>query len=90
MLGNFACAVFFSKLTFSKEYLRFSIRMSNSLDLDQDGHSVGPNLGPNLSPDGLQWLSADAKGSNQQGKSFNVFLTNGIFLTAHCFLFCLA
>ena len=31
--------------------------MSNSLDPDQDGHSVGPDLGPNC----LQSLSADDK-----------------------------
>ena len=31
--------------------------MSNSLDPDQDRHSVGPDLGPN----GLQRLSADEK-----------------------------
>ena len=30
-------------------------RVSNSLDLDQDGHAVGPYLGPNC----LQKLSAD-------------------------------
>ena len=31
--------------------------MSNSLDLDQDRHSVGPDLGPNC----FQKLSADIK-----------------------------
>ena len=31
------------------------IRVSNSLDLDQDQHSVGPDLGPNC----LQRLSVD-------------------------------
>ena len=31
--------------------------MSNSLDTDQDRHSVGPDLGPNC----LQWLSAGNK-----------------------------
>ena len=47
----------FSKLTFSKNF-RNTIRVSNSLDPDQDRH-VGPDLGPNC----LQWLSADYKNS---------------------------
>ena len=37
----------FSKLTFSKNYFRNSISVSNSLDPDQDQHNVGPDLGPN-------------------------------------------
>ena len=61
MLGNFAyflsSAVFFkfSKSTFSKNYFRNPISVSNSLDPDQARHFVGPDLGPNY----LQWLSAD-------------------------------
>ena len=35
-----------------------TIRVSNSLDPDQDRHCVGPDLGPNC----LQRLSADDKG----------------------------
>ena len=50
-------AVFFSKLTFSKNYFRNNIRVSNGLDPDQDRHFVGPDLGPNC----LQRLSADDK-----------------------------
>ena len=45
-------ADFFSKLTFSKNSFRNTIRVSNGFDPD---HSVGPDLGPNS----LQRLSAD-------------------------------
>ena len=38
--------------------------MSNSLDPDQDRHSVGPDLDPNC----LQRLSADDKSHRFQGK----------------------
>ena len=44
-----------SKSTFSKNYFRNTITVSNSLDLDQDRPSVGPDLGTNC----LQRLSAD-------------------------------
>ena len=37
----------FSKSTFSKYSFRNTMRVSNSLDPDQDRHSVGPELGPN-------------------------------------------
>ena len=52
MLGNFSCFLcrlltFFSKLTFSKNRFRNTVRVSNSLDSDQDQHSVGLDLGPN-------------------------------------------
>ena len=47
----------FSKLTFSKKSFRSTIRESNSLDLDQDQHNVGPDLGPNC----LQRFSAGDK-----------------------------
>ena len=59
MLGNFACffvvCLFFSKLTFSKNSFRNTIRMSNSLDPDRARHFVGPDLGPNC----LQRISTD-------------------------------
>ena len=42
---------------FSEKNFRNTIRVSNSLDPDQDQHSVGPDLGPNC----LQRLSADDK-----------------------------
>ena len=45
----------FSKSTIWKNSFMNTIRVSNSLDSDQDGHSVGPDLGPNS----LQRLSAD-------------------------------
>ena len=62
MLGNFSCfccrlLTFFSKLTFSKNFFRNTIRVSNGLDPDQDRHSVGPDLSPNS----LQRLSTDDK-----------------------------
>ena len=37
----------FSKLTFSNSSFKNSIRVSNGLDPDQDGHFDGPDLGPN-------------------------------------------
>ena len=40
-------ADFFFKLTFSKSSFRNTIRVLDSLDSDQDLHSVGPDLGPN-------------------------------------------
>ena len=40
-------ADFFSKLTFSNNSFRNSIRVSNSLYPGQDPHFVGPDLGPN-------------------------------------------
>ena len=46
-------SVFFSKLTFSKNSFRNTIRVSNSLDPDQA--SVWPDLGPNC----LQKILAD-------------------------------
>ena len=41
-------AGFFSKLAYSKNSFRNTIRVSNSLDTDQDQHSVGPDLGTKL------------------------------------------
>ena len=60
-----SAALFFPKLYFSKDHSSNSIRMSISLDPDQDRHSVGPDLGPNC----FQRLSADDKNSHLQGKS---------------------
>ena len=42
-----------------------SFWVSNGMDQDQDGHSVGPDLGPNS----LQRLSADNISLPWQGKS---------------------
>ena len=50
-------ADFFSKLFFSQNSFRNTIRVSNSLDPYQDQHSVDPDLGP----DCLQRLSGDDK-----------------------------
>ena len=46
---------FFQNLFSSQNSFRNTIRVSNSLDPDQDLHSVGPDLGPNH----VQRLSAD-------------------------------
>ena len=52
----FCCLlIFFSKSAFSKNSLRNTIRVSNSLDPDQAQHFVSTYLGPNC----LQRLSAD-------------------------------
>ena len=51
-------ADFSSKLTFSKNSFKNTIRVPNSLDTDQDQLSVGPDLGPKC----LQRLPADDKG----------------------------
>ena len=40
-------AVFFSKVIFSKNYFRNTIRVSNILESDQDRQFVGPDLVPN-------------------------------------------
>ena len=62
MLCNFSCFLlskdFFSKLTFSKNSFRDTIRVSNSLDPDQARYFVGPDLDPNC----FQMLSADDTG----------------------------
>ena len=59
MQGNFSyfrCRLLtFFKLTFSKNSSRNTIRVSNTLDPDQDRHTVGPVLGLNC----LQRLSAE-------------------------------
>ena len=65
LLGNFSCFSFFSKLSFSKIHFRNTIKMSNSLDADQDRQTVGPDLGPNC----LQRLSEVDKNRGWQAKS---------------------
>ena len=47
----------FFKINFLKNYFRNTIRVSNSLEPDQDWHSVGPDLAPNC----LHRLSAHDK-----------------------------
>ena len=51
----FCRLLIFFKVNFSKNSFRNTIRVSDSLDLDQARHFVGPDLGPNC----LQKLSAD-------------------------------
>ena len=63
-------ADFFSKSTFSKNSFRNTIRVSNTLDLEQARHFVGPDLDPNS----LERLSADETSSQKckQYKFINV------------------
>ena len=61
-------AYFCLKLTFSANYFRNTIRVSNSLGPDQDRHFVGPDLEPNC----LQRLSEDDQSrrySKERGNS---------------------
>ena len=53
---------FFPKSKFMKNSFMNTIRVSNSLDPDQDGHSVDPELGPNF----LQRLPVDITSSRQR------------------------
>ena len=62
MLSNFQCfhcrlLMFFFKINCFKKLFRITIRVSNSLDPDQDRHFVGPDLGQKC----FQRLSADNK-----------------------------
>ena len=72
-LGKFSSAVivccFLTKFTLSKISLRNTIRLSNSLDPDQDRQNVCLDLGPNS----LQKLSADHT-STQKEFSRMIFL----------------
>ena len=58
-------ADFFFKINFFKKSFRTTIRVSNSLDPDQDRRSVGSDPGSNC----LQMLSADDKSSGKHGQS---------------------
>ena len=54
MLGDISCfccqrSADFSKLTFSKNSFRNTIRVLNGLDQDQDLHFFRPDLKPNFS-----------------------------------------
>ena len=48
-------SAYFFNINFFKNSFENTIGVSNSLDPDQDQHSVGPDLGPNC----LQRLSTD-------------------------------
>ena len=54
-----------SKLILQKNYVMNNIIVSNSLDPDQDRHSVSPDLGPNC----FQRLSEEDKSCCYQRKS---------------------
>ena len=57
MLDNISCMLFLSSADcFRNDYIRNTIRVSNSLDPDQARQFVGPDLGPNC----LKRLSAEA------------------------------
>ena len=56
MLGNFVMLLL-TLLTFQKKSFRNTIRVTNSLDADQDQRSVGTDLAPNC----WQRLSAEDK-----------------------------
>ena len=69
-------ADFFKINFFQKNYSgTLSIRVSNSLDQNQDRHFVGPDLGPSC----LLRSSADDKSRHQQGKSKGVNLQQTTF-----------
>ena len=51
----FCCLLIFLKLTFSKNYFKNIVKVSNSWDPDQAQLNVGPDLDPNC----LQKLSAE-------------------------------
>ena len=83
MLGIFPCLCCrlqtISKLTFSKNSFKNTIRVSNNLDPDQDRHFVEPDLGPSR----LQQLSADDT-SWQRVKPSMVY--RGSYMSAHVLL----
>ena len=68
---SLSSADFFSKLTFSQNSFRNTVRMSNNLDPDKDRHYVGPDLGQNC----LQSLSADEVTTSKE--RFKTFITIG-------------
>ena len=61
---------FFKKINFFIFFSRNTIRVSNGLDTDQAGSSVGPDLGPNC----LQRLSAVRQKMPLVRKEFNTKL----------------
>ena len=63
---HFLSPAFFLKLMFPKISFGNSIRVTNSLDPDQDQHLFGPDLDSSC----LQMLSADDKSCHFLGKSY--------------------
>ena len=70
-------ALFSFKLIFSKISFRNIIVVSNSLDSEKDGHSVGPDLGPNC----MQRLSADDKSHSLLARKELIY--NQLHIHAH-------
>ena len=66
-----------SKFTFSKNSLGNTIRVSNSLDQDQNQHSVDSDIGLNC----LQRLSAYDKSHARQGKNLVFTCINSLSAT---------
>ena len=67
--AHFSCVCLFSIFFFQKNYFTNIIRVSDSLDPDQDRPSDGPDLSPNC----LQRYSADEKSHRKQGELKNDF-----------------
>ena len=76
-------ADFFSKLTFSQNSFRNTIRVSNGLDPDQDQHGVGPDLSLNS----LQRLSPDDKVATSKHRVMVFVFLLQIIHEAMCSLF---
>ena len=73
MLGNFtffflSSADFYFEVNFSKKSFRNALRVSNSLDADQDRQFVRPDLGPNY----WQRISADNTGKQRVKQAASV------------------
>ena len=79
----FCCLLIFSNLTFSKNSIRNTIRVLNSLDPDQDLHTAEPDLGKNC----YQRSMLAGKELIQTFRSFNPYPTT-IFCPENvvCFL----
>ena len=72
---------FFFKINFFKNFLGNAIKVSNSLDPDQDQHSVGPDLCPNC----LQRLSAGYKGHLYLERGLNTRIISPVFKALQVF-----
>ena len=71
MLGNFSCFCCHSANSFLNNFIfRNTVRVSNCLDPDQDGHSVGPDLDSNC----LQSLTLKAPITTAADEEFSTFL----------------
>ena len=77
-------AEFFSKLNFSKNSSRNTIRLSNGLDLDQEGLSFGPDLGSCC----LHSLPEDNKKSPLARKELKPYQTTEMILITFYHMMC--